>query len=205
LEKIISNNSSDIESSSDSNKEKNNIIMEDKDNNNFGEKDIYKLYIDNENESDDNFQKKLKKEIIKCESMKIIKRIKEKNKEHIKSKSKKDLNYKRSKRLKSSIIKNKSKETQSVFLFSEINKNKMEEDDMNISSIGKIEKICVSPKKRNKMKVKRLFSYAKINNEKKKERSCNQFEGKENNENGEGRIEIKSDKDSLISILSDLI
>lgn len=202
LEKIISNNSSDIESSSDSNKEKNNIIMEDNDNNNFGEKNIYKLYIDNVNDSDDNFQKKLKKEIIKCESMKNIKRIKEKN---IKSKCKKDLNYKRPKRLKSSIIKNKSKETQSIFLFSEINKNKMEEDDMNISSIGKIEKICVSPKKRNKMKFKRLFSYAKINNEKKKERSCNQFGGKANNENEEGRIEINSDKDSLINILSDLI
>ena len=74
--------------------------------------------------------------------MKNIQRIKMKNKEHMKFQSKKDFNYKRPKRLKSSIIKNKSQETQSIFLFSEINKNKMEEDDMNISSIGEIEKIC---------------------------------------------------------------
>jgi len=204
LKKKISNNSSNIESNIDSNKEKNNIIMEDKADNNSSKKEIYKLYIDNESESDNNFQKKLKKEINKCVSMKNIQRIKMKNKERMKFQSKKDFNYKRPKRLESSIIKNKSQETQSIFLFSEINKNKMEEDDMNISSIGEIEKICVSPKKKNKKKVKRLFNYT-INKEKKRERSCNQFDGKEANENEEGRVEIKSDKDSLISILSDLI
>ena len=63
--------------------------------------------------------------------------------------------------------------------------------------------MCIS-KKKNKKKVKRLFNYT-INKEKKKERSYNQFDGKEANENEEGKVEIKSDKDSLISILSDLI
>jgi len=178
--------------------------MEHKDSNNSYEERIYKFYIDNANEPDDIFEKKLKKEINKCESMINIKRIKEKNKEHTRSQSKNDLNYKIPKRLNSNIMP-KSKETQSMFLFSEISKNKMKEDDMNISSIEESEQICSSQKKRNKKKTKRNYDFDQINNKEKKERYYTQFDSKKDNNNKEGIIEIKSDKDSLVNILSDLI
>ena len=192
-----------MESNCNDKKEKN-IIMEHKDSNNSYEERIYKFYIDNANEPDDIFEKKLKKEINKCESMINIKRIKEKNKEHTRSQSKNDLNYKIPKRLNSNIMP-KSKETQSMFLFSEISKNKMKEDDMNISSIEESEQICSSQKKRNKKKTKRNYDFDQINNKEKKERYYTQFDSKKDNNNKEGIIEIKSDKDSLVNILSDLI
>jgi hypothetical protein len=211
MKERISNNSSNIDSNSDSKKEKNNIIMDQEESDNNGEDEIYKFFIDNANEPDDNFQKKLKKEIKKFESFKNVKKVKGENKGRRKSQSKKDLNYKKPKRMNSVIIP-KSKPTKSQFLFSEMNKKKMKEDDINVSSIDESVKACASPKKVNKTKVKKHFGSVQINNKELKERFYNKFDSKkddnniiENNENEEGRVETKSDKDSLISILSDLM
>jgi hypothetical protein len=206
----ISHNSSNIESNSDSKKEKNNIMdKENKDN--YGEDEIYKFFIENANEPDDNFQKKLKREIKKFESFKIVKKEDGDNRKNRKNQSKKDLSYKRPRRLNSVIIP-KSKPTKSQFLFSEVNKNKMKEDDINLSSIDDSVKACASPKKANKEKVKRHFGSLQINNKQIKERFYNKYDGKKDNKNHvedkgseEGIVEIKSDKDSLISILSDLM
>ena len=200
------NNSSYIESNSDSQKDDNNIFFEKKESNISGEDDIYKFFIDNANEPDDNFQNKLKKEIKKFESLKHLKKVKKEGGERRKSQSKKDFHFKRPRRLNSVIIP-KSKESQSQFLFSELNKNKMKQDDINVSSIDESDKacICVSPKKANKTKVKRHFGSLQINNKQVKEKLYNQFDNQKDNENEEGRVEIKSDKDSLISILSDLM
>jgi len=113
--------------------------------------------------------------------------------------------------LNSSII-TKSKENQSIFLFSEITKNKMKEDDMNISSIDISQNIYSSQIQSNKKKTKRNYGFDQINKEKINQKLYNQFDNKkdnenhkENNENKKIIMEIKSDKDSLMSILSDLI
>ena len=205
----ISNNSSNIESNSDSKKDKNNI-MDKEDNDNYGEDEIYKFFIDNANEPDDNFQKKYKKEIKKFQSFKNVRKEEGENRKHSKYQSKKDLHYKRPRRLNSVVIPN-TKPTKSQFLFSEVNKNKMKEDDINVSSIDDSVKACASPKKANKKKVKRHFGSLQINNKQIKEKFY-KFDDKkinenlkEDNESKEGIIEIKSDQDSLISILSDLM
>jgi len=210
-----SNNSSYMDSNYESKMEKNNIIGEIKESNISGEDEIYKFFIDHADEPDNDFQKKIQKEIKKFESKKNLKKIKKDNNVRRKSQSKKDFNFKRPKRMNSVIIP-KSRESQSQFLFSELNKNKMKQDDINVSSIDESDKacICISPKKANKTKVKRNFGSVQINNKQIKERIYNQFDAKKvkedhkennKNENEEGRVEIKSDKDSLISILSDLM
>ena len=206
----ISHNSSNIESNSDSKKENNNI-MDKEDNDNYGEDEIYKFFIDNANETDDNFQKKFKEEIKKFQSYKNVKKEEGENIKNRKSQSKNDLQFKRPRRLKSVIIP-KSRPTKSQFLFSEENKKKMKEDDINVSSIDDSVKVCVSPKKANKKKVKRHYGSPQMNNKQIKEKFYNKFDGKKDNENHiednekkEGIVEIKSDKDSLISILSDLM
>ena len=179
------------------------------------EEDIYKFIIDNESEPDDNFQQKLEKEIRKVESLKKTKKKKDKNVEiSRKSQSRKELQLKRPKRMQSVVP--RSKDSQSQFMFSEINKNMMKNDDINISSIGEDEKCCLSPKKAKKKKVKRVFGSIQINNQQLKERILQNMDKKiddkdnkdfnENEkENKDGKIEIKSDKESLISILSDLM
>ena len=180
------------------------------------EEDIYKFFIDNASEPDDNFQEKLEKEIRKVESIKKTRKKKVKETDiKRKSQSRKDIKYKRPKRMQSVIVP-RSKETQSQFMFSEITKNMMKNDDINISSIGEDEKCCSSPKKgkANKNKVKRAFASIQINNQQLKERILQNIDKKiddkddkefNESENKEGRIEIKSDKESLISILSDLM
>ena len=174
---------------------------------------IYKFFIDNANEPDDNFQIKLEKEIRKVESLKKTRKKKEKDTEICrKSQSKKDLKFKKPRRMQSVIVP-RFKETQSQFMFSEMNKNMMKNDDINISSIAEDEKCCSSPKKANKKKVKRAFGSIQINNMQFKERILQSMDkniddkedDKKDNENEKGRIEIKSDKESLISILSDLM
>ena len=96
--------------------------------------------ISNEEET-----KKLEKEIRKVESLKKTRKKKDKNVEiSRKSQSRKDIQLKRPKRMQSVVP--RSKESQSQFMFSEINKNMMKNDDINISSIGEDEKCCSSPK-----------------------------------------------------------
>ena len=117
---------------SSNNDNENNIIFDKPDNESLS--NIYKFFIDNANESEENFNKKLKKELKKVENMK---QNKEKSKEKAvkvkrKSLSKKDLR-KRPKRMNSVSV--PKKETQSAFIFSEINKNLMK-DDIDVSSIG---------------------------------------------------------------------
>lgn len=204
-----SDNSSYIEIKGNANHNK-------KSNNNSKEEEIYKFFIDNASEPDDNFQIKLEKEIKKVESLKKTRKKKVQETAVIgrKSQSRKDIEFKKPKRMQSVIVP-RSKETQSQFMFSEINKNMMKNDDINISSIGEEEKFCSSPKKANKNKVKRAFGSIQINNQQIKDRILKNMDNKKEDkdykefnvsENEEGRIEIiKSDKESLISLLSDLM
>ena len=209
-----SDNESNIDNNSSiNNNNENNIIFDKADNESLS--NIYKFFIDNANESEEIFNKKLKKELKKVENMKQNKdkekekeREKEKEKEKInkmkrKSMSKKDLKYKRHKRLNSLVV-SKMPETQSVFMFSEFNKNLMKDDDIDVSSIG--EHLQTSNNNANKKKVRRAFGSIQINNRQVKEKIHKQMDDDENK--GKFLIdkqEINSDKDSIISILSDLM
>jgi hypothetical protein len=210
-----SDNESNIDNNSsiNNNNNENNIIFDKADNESLS--NIYKFFIDNANESEEIFNKKLKKELKKVENMKQNKdkekekeREKEKEKEKInkmkrKSMSKKDLKYKRHKRLNSLVVP-KMPETQSVFMFSEFNKNLMKDDDIDVSSIG--EHLQTSNNNANKKKVRRAFGSIQINNRQVKEKIHKQMDVDENK--GKFLIdkqEINSDKDSIISILSDLM
>ena len=206
MKEKISDNSSYIASKGD-------VVSDKKNKKRSKEDEIYKFFIDNASEPDDNFQIKLEKEIRKVESNKKTRKKKVKETDiKRKSQSKKDLELKSPKRLHNFIVP-KSKETQSQFMFSEINKNMMKNDNINISSIGEDEKCCSSPKKANKNKVKRAHGSLQINNMQFKERILKNMQknnddkedNKEDNENEKGWVEIKSDKESLISILSDLM
>ena len=184
-----------------------------KDNNIFDKNDshednIYKFFIENANEPEDKFQKKLKKELKKVESIK--KKVPKKEKTiPRKSLSKNDLKFKRPKRM-NSVIMPKSRETQSIFLFSEINKKLMKDDDLNISSIDENNNNEYIPQK--KKNEKRQFGSIQINKRQIKDKFINKVNENSKNEkkqknkdNTLGEVEIESDKDSLISILSDLI
>ena len=173
-----------------SNIENNNIIYY---NNNFNDSYIYKFIIDNPNETEENFQKKLKKEIKKIES------INKPNREDIHQRnplSKGELKHKRPK-IMNSVEVRKSRDSQNLFKFSEYNKNLMINDDISISSISyKKERICTSPKKVNKKKFKREYGSIQMNNKQIKEKIKQKIEKKE---------ETNSHKDSIISILYDLM
>ena len=208
----ISNNRSNMKSNYES---KGDIIEEKKESNISGKDNICTFFIDNENEPDeDHFQNKLKKEIRKYESLKNNNIIIKKNNALRKSKSKNYWNYKGPKRMNSFIKLKSNKEIQNQFLFSEMNKSKMKEDDINASSINGSDRTYLSPKKAIKRKVKRHFSPVQIKNKQIKKRLDNQIDGKKingnhiennKNENEEDRLEIRSEKDSLMSILSDLV
>ena len=171
---------------------------------------IYKFFIDNANEPDENFQKKLKKELKKVEnlSQKKDKDKDKKSKFRRKSIIRKDLPYKRPKRLNSVIVP-KSRESQSIFLFSEINKKLMVNDDLSLSSIGE-QNVNLTPDiNNNKKKIKRVFGSIQMNNKQIKERIQEKMskdikEDKENIYKTASKME-NSDKDSIISILSDLM
>ena len=190
---------------SSNNDNENNIIFDKPDNESLS--NIYKFFIDNANESEENFNKKLKKELKKVENMK---QNKEKSKEKAvkvkrKSLSKKDLR-KRPKRMNSVSV--PKKETQSAFIFSEINKNLMK-DDIDVSSIG--ENDTKQNTKEKKKMVRRAYGSIQINNRQVKENIYKQMEkeskDKDNNNDNliVGKEDINSDKDSIISILSDLM
>ena len=104
---------------------------------------------------------------------------------------------------------NKNKHIQSQFLFSEIHKKLMIDDDLNISEIIDQEK---SPKIRHKSKLMDQIFPSFVNNNSKiyktkiKNKSCkNIYEEKKSNNKEKQNIHINSDKESLLSILSDLI
>ena len=112
----------------------------------------------------------------------------------------------------SSTLLPRHKQTQSQFMFSEINKKLMADDEINLSGISNKN---YSPKSKSKSKFKdgifqteinNNFSNFKIFNEKVK----NQIEDiieeeKSKNEDKVDIFQINSDKESLISILSDLM
>ena len=109
-----------------------------------------------------------------------------------------------------SVIMPKSRETQSIFLFSEVNKKLMKDDDLNISSIDENNNNEYIPQK--KKNEKRQFGSIQINKRQIKDKFINKVNENSKNEkkqknkdNTLGEVEIESDKDSLISILSDLI
>ena len=170
---------------------------------------IYKLFIDNTNEPDEHFHKKLKKELNKVENSKQ-KKDKDKN-GNIKRKSlsRKDLNY------KSPEVMNclKYRDTQSIFMFSELNKQLMMNDGLEISSIGEHNNINIQStpnNKFNKKNLKKVYSSIKMNNKRIKKRIQEKMtydlkEEKEKIYNILYKKELKSDKDSIMSILSDLM
>ena len=103
------------------------------------------------------------------------------------------------------------KQTQSQFLFSEINKKLMADDEINLSEI---EHRNMSPKERVKNKSKAELYFSQINNTKifneqtKNKINENVIIEEDKNkypENINLGIQINSDKESLISILSDLM
>ena len=180
-------NSSNLKSSNNnSNREKN--IFFDKSNND-SLSNIYKFFIDHANEPEENFQKKLKKELKKVDNLK-------QNKNKRKSKSKKNIEYIRPKRMKSVIVK-KRKDCQSAFMFSEINKNLMKKDDLELSSIED-DKNDIYLKHKNKKQIKRAYGSIQFNNKKIHEQLKEKMRKNDNSE-------INFEKDSLISILSDLM
>jgi hypothetical protein len=190
---------------SSNNDNENNIIFDKPDNESLS--NIYKFFIDNANESEENFNKKLKKELKKVENMK---QNKEKSKEKAvkvkrKSLSKKDLR-KRPKRMNSVSV--PKKETQSAFIFSEINKNLMK-DDIDVSSIG--ENDTKQNTNEKKKMVRRAYGSIQINNRQVKENIYKQMEkeskDKDNNNDNliVGKEDINSDKDSIIINISDLM
>jgi hypothetical protein len=159
---------------------------------------IYKFFIDNANEPEENFHKKLQKELKKVENLKKNNNSKPKRK----SISRKDIEFKP--KSLNSVIFQKNKDTQSVFMFSEKNKNLMKNDDINISSIG--EKNNIDSPKNNSIskKEKRTYGSIQFNNKQIKEKIKKKITKDINNDEICKNV-INSDKDSIISILSDLM
>ena len=185
---LIENNNKDID--------KGNIIIFDNANND-SQSDIYKFIIDNANEPEENFDKMLKKELKKVEHLKNHKNKDKKNE------SKKGLKL-QPKRF-NSVVFLKKRKTQSIFQFSEINRNLMKNDNIEISSISG-ESNCDL----NKKKIKRKYGSIQINSRQikakiKKKMKKGKFDDKNNNNKIINKIDINSDKDSIISILSDLM
>ena len=207
IKSVNKENSSNLDSDSsnnnkkEKNKHKNKNIFEKGDRDSLS--NLYKFFIDNANEPEDNFNKKLKKELKKVEKMNN--NINEKVRK--KSINKTNINKKKAKRINSVIIQKKRKD-QSAFLFSEITKNLMKNDDLSLSSIGNSSMNDLNNNKANKKVVKRKFSSIQINNRKIKEKLQEKMiKDKDNQKNIliVDKNESNSDKESIISILSDLI
>lgn len=207
IKSVNKENSSNLDSDSsnnnkkEKNKHKNKNIFEKGDRDSLS--NLYKFFIDNANEPEDNFNKKLKKELKKVEKMNN--NINEKVRK--KSINKTNINKKKAKRINSVIIQKKRKD-QSAFLFSEITKNLMKNDDLSLSSIGNSSMNDLNNNKANKKVVKRKFSSIQINNRKIKEKLQEKMiKDKDNQKNIliVDKNESNSDKESIISILSDLM
>ena len=88
-------------------------------------------------------------------------------------------------------------------MFSEFNKNLMKDDDIDVSSIG--EGGQTPNNNANKKKVRRAFGSIQINNRQVKEKIHKQMDEENKGKLLMDKEEINSDKDSIISILSDLM
>ena len=111
-------------------KKENNILIIDELNNDSKESDyFYKFIIDNVNDSEDEFQKKLEKVLKKVEN----KRKQNKNKKKL-IKDKKTVVDKTDEIFRSNSVKN-PKKRDNLFIYSEKTKNLMENEEIDISSI----------------------------------------------------------------------
>lgn len=117
--------------------------------------------------------------------------------------------YSVGKKMESSTAVNKQIQTHSQFLFSEVNKKLMvDDDDINISGIIDIDK---SPKVKSNSKIKETIFSTCINNNKtykprsKRKSNVNILEENKSNNKDKESIKFNSDKESLLSILSDLM
>jgi hypothetical protein len=201
--------SSALDSNSNKSEEKKNVINDKLSNDSH--QNVYRFFIDNANEPEDNFQKKLKKELKKVENLKPSKDKNKNGKLKRKSLSRKDLEYKRPNKM-NNVSTEKKREVQSIFMFSEINKKLMVNDDLELSSIDENNKNIQSPtnNKVNKKNINKNYASIQMNNKKIKERiqermSYDSKEEKENIYKTTSKLEINSDKESIISILSDLM
>lgn len=167
---------------------------------------IYKFFIDNAFEEENNFNKKLKKELKKVVN---LQKNKDTNTDIIKTKgkslSKKDLKLRP--RKINSVISNKKKDVQSIFMFNEINQKLMENDDINVSSIAGDNDS--KNNKLNKTNIKRTFGSVRMDNKQIKDQIKNNLSkiidiDKDGNKRL-SRNDLNSDKESIISILSDLM
>ena len=147
---------------------------------------IYKFIIDNANETEENFFKKLKKEIKRVETKKEIK-------------TKRNTNViMKSLTIRHSDIKkhNKNKSDINPFDFSQTAKYLMTKEDIEVSSIGKDDK---STKEKDKIPLKTWGTMKKMGNIKN-----NLLNNNEKNENN-NITQNGSDKKSLICLLSELV
>lgn len=181
----------------------------------FLDLDLKKFIKDkiNSKESQDNLSPKPK---IKSKKSKKIKKESYENKGELVSPKKKSndklsiINLTSKKKEYSSSVLTKHKQTQSQFLFSEINQKLMADDELNLSGISNRN---MSPKLNYKSKPKDDIYYSQINNFKifdeniKNKINEDIIEEDKSKENDKENLEfqINSEKESLISILSDLM
>lgn len=181
----------------------------------FLDLDLKKFIKDkiNSKESQDNLSPKPK---IKSKKSKKIKKESYENKGELVSPKKKSndklsiINLTSKKKEYSSSVLPKHKQTQSQFLFSEINQKLMADDELNLSGISNRN---MSPKLNYKSKPRDDIYYSQINNFKifdeniKNKINEDIIEEDKSKENDKENLEfqINSDKESLISILSDLM
>lgn len=181
----------------------------------FLDLDLKKFIKDkiNSKESQDNLSPKPK---IKSKKSKKIKKESYENKGELVSPKKKSndklsiINLTSKKKEYSSSVLPKHKQTQSQFLFSEINQKLMADDELNLSGISNRN---MSPKLNYKSKPKVDIYYSQINNFKifdeniKNKINEDIIEEDKSKENDKENLEfqINSEKESLISILSDLM
>ena len=181
----------------------------------FLDLDLKKFIKDkiNSKESQDNLSPKPK---IKSKKSKKIKKESYENKGELVSPKKKSndklsiINLTSKKKEYSSSVLTKHKQTQSQFLFSEINQKLMADDELNLSGISNRN---MSPKLNYKSKPRDDIYYSQINNFKifdeniKNKINEDIIEEDKIKENDKENLEfqINSEKESLISILSDLM
>ena len=189
---------SKVDSSNNINK-KNNIIIGKL--NKESNSSIYKFIIDDVNETEDNFQNQLKNELIKVENENnnSEKDWDKKETKQRKSINKKNHSYKKPKRVNSLIV-SKHKKPQDIFMFSEINKKLMIEDGLELSSIEENNIITTQNNNVNKKKINRGHGSIQISNKSIKKKIHQKMYGEDNS-----KIEQFSDKESIISILSEMM
>lgn len=191
----INNSNNDSNNSKDISDKYNNIFIVDKENNESKDNEskdndyLYKFIIDNADESEEIFHKKLEKVIKKVETQNKLK--KDKNiYRALTTKKRKD-----NKDVIRCISANKTNKS-NIFVFSEKAKNLMTNDDIELSSISSAYKMLKTAKDElaSNNRLSRNYNNTEKNNDN------NIFFGEEEN-----KIINKSRRDSIVSILDNLI